>query len=389
MIGNTSTTNITVHSNPTAATSTTTGALQVTGGAGIAGNVFAGNVYTSGLFWAGNGAVIQTGGGGSSITYTAATAPPVSGNIKGDQWYNTTTDTLYEYITDGTSLYWVDTTTPSVLVANVTTLSNPVVSGNMSVSSNVTVTGNLIVNGYSNHFIATGSLTNTSALTISGNVYGRGGIGYLDAITLTNSYTGATNPNKWIRMNSTGGIEIINNAYSAQIFSISDGGIVNAGSQINVNGLQAVNGPAFSIYLLTGQVTTSGTIANVLYNGKVYDTHNCFNTTTGVFTPNVAGYYQFNWTAGANTYATSSGIVFSSLYKNNQEIARGARLVANTGGMVSNGSGSCYLNGTTDYVQIKFDQASGSNATLEADASAITNGGSYANYFSGQMVRGA
>jgi len=52
-----------VTTNATASTSTVTGALQVAGGAGIAGNVYAGAVYTSGLYWSGNGSVISTGGG--------------------------------------------------------------------------------------------------------------------------------------------------------------------------------------------------------------------------------------------------------------------------------------------------------------------------------------
>jgi hypothetical protein len=243
-------------------------------------------------------------------------------------------------------------------------------------------------------FISNGSATNVSALTISGNVYGRGGTGYLDALQLTNSYSGATNSSKYFRLDSTGQLQIINSAYNTNIFNLTDAGVltvptVNATTAHTVNGNVAVNGPAFQAYLLTGQVTTSGTIATVLYNGKLYDTNSCYNTTTGVFTPTVAGYYQFNWTAGANTYATSSGIVFSSLYRNGTEYARGARLVANVGGMISSGSASCYLNGSTDYVQIKFDQATGSNATLEADAGAVINGGSYCNYFSGLMVRGA
>ena len=149
-----------------------------------------------------------------------------------------------------------------------------------------------------------------------------------------------------------------------------------------------VNGPSFSAILTYGQPVSSGIISNVIYGGKFYDTHNCYNTATGVFTPNVAGYYQFNWTAGANTYPTSSGIVFSSLYKNSIEIARGARLVANTGGMISNGATSCFLNGTTDYVQVRFDQASGGSVFLEGDTGAVINGGSYANYFNGVMIRG-
>ena len=60
----------------TASTNTTTGALVVKGGAGIAGNVTAANVFAtgvfigsgsavSGLFWSANNAAVSTGGGGS------------------------------------------------------------------------------------------------------------------------------------------------------------------------------------------------------------------------------------------------------------------------------------------------------------------------------------
>ena len=72
-------------SNSTASTSTTTGALQVSGGAGIAGNIYAGAVYTGGIYWSGNGAVISTGGGGGTaggylnMVMTGAVIPPVVG----------------------------------------------------------------------------------------------------------------------------------------------------------------------------------------------------------------------------------------------------------------------------------------------------------------------
>lgn len=74
-------------------------------------NVYADVLYTTnGIRWSGNGNVFSSGSGtGSGLTFTASSAPPASGNISGDKWYNTSTDTLYEYITDGTSSYWVDT----------------------------------------------------------------------------------------------------------------------------------------------------------------------------------------------------------------------------------------------------------------------------------------
>jgi hypothetical protein len=53
----------------------------------------------------------------------------------GDQWYDTTSDVLYEYINDGTSNYWVDTTSPAFaggVVANVA------ISGTLVPIANVT-----------------------------------------------------------------------------------------------------------------------------------------------------------------------------------------------------------------------------------------------------------
>jgi hypothetical protein len=104
-----------VISNTTASTSNVTGALVVLGGVGVAGNVYANVLYTTtGIRWAGNGNVFASGGGGAGLTYTANTAPPATGNIAGDQWYNTTRDVLYEYLDDGTNSYWVDVISPVI-----------------------------------------------------------------------------------------------------------------------------------------------------------------------------------------------------------------------------------------------------------------------------------
>jgi len=50
--------------------------------------------------------------------------------------------------------------------------------------------------------------------------------------------------------------------------------------------------------------------------------------------------------------------------------------------MIVSGSAIIYLNGSTDYVNIKFLQGSGGNATTEA-------GGGYGITFSGALIRGA
>jgi hypothetical protein len=71
-------------------------------------------------------------------------------------------------------------------------------------------------------------------LTISSANEQSGGAGYADILKLVNSKAGATNPNKHIRINTTGGLEIVNSAYSDTIFFLADNG--------NLSELGTVNG---------------------------------------------------------------------------------------------------------------------------------------------------
>lgn len=65
-------------------------------------------------------------------------------------------------------------------------------------------------------------------LTISSANQQGGGAGFSDILKIVNSKSGATNINKYFRMNSSGTLEIINSAYTASIFSVSDGGTVTS-----------------------------------------------------------------------------------------------------------------------------------------------------------------
>jgi hypothetical protein len=97
-------------------TGNVTGGNVSTGGlVSATGNVF-GNAILSNNYLYANGVPIPTG-----IVYTASPAPPAGPDIA-DQWYDTTNDVLYEYISDGTSQYWVDVNSPAFaggVVANV------------------------------------------------------------------------------------------------------------------------------------------------------------------------------------------------------------------------------------------------------------------------------
>jgi hypothetical protein len=100
----------------------------------IAGNVTANKVYTTEVRWSGNGQIFKPG-----AAYQASTTPPSPAGV-GDQWYNTANDVLYEYITDGTSTYWVDVQSLGTSTGNAVTSSFD----DLTLSGNLLLTANLL-----------------------------------------------------------------------------------------------------------------------------------------------------------------------------------------------------------------------------------------------------
>lgn len=103
---------------------------------------------------------------GSGTTYTANTAPPTTGNIAGDMWYNTLNDTLYEYLNDGTTSYWVDVQSLGT-TGNITTMSDATLAGNIVVGLNNTYSIGATT-GYVRNIFANTVVANTQ--TVSGNI---------------------------------------------------------------------------------------------------------------------------------------------------------------------------------------------------------------------------
>jgi hypothetical protein len=261
----------------TDSTSTTTGALVVRGGVGVAGNVFAGKLYTTtGLYWAGNGEAVAGGG----LTYTSDTSPHASPAL-GDQWYDTSTDILYEYIEDGTTEYWVDVQSPIfngalstnlvgnlsitgnlsvnraiTATGNITTVANlnvlrsanihgNILGGNIFVNRNATVASNLTVSGYTilANIVSSGNITNSGNITTTGDVSANN-------VTVTNAISTGTV--------TTGNIAAGNLSVSGNVTTgLTVDGTVNAGNLFTTGSL---SGNATN----TGSLTSTG---NVLFTG--------------------------------------------------------------------------------------------------------------------------
>lgn len=78
----------------------------------------------------------------------------------------------------------------------------------------------------------TGSGTTSAGIIVSGSNT-NGGTSYNDFLKVTNTASGATNINKWFRVNGTGGLEIINSAYTTNLFTLTDAGVLTTASNVN------------------------------------------------------------------------------------------------------------------------------------------------------------
>lgn len=149
----------------------------------------------------------------------------------------------------------------------------------------------------------------------------------------------------------------------------------NTATLPSATGVVMVSGnmPAFSAYASSATNTATATFTRLVFATEEFDTNS--NFASNRFTPTVEGYYQIN---GATSGGFSTIIV--SVFKNGTEYKRGTQALGATLSLV-NVSTLVYLNGSTDYVELYWYQASGSTQN-----SAV---GSSVSYFNGCLVRGA
>jgi len=139
----------------------------------------------------------------------------------------------------------------------------------------------------------------------------------------------------------------------------------------SVTGTAMVSGnmPAFSAYLNSAQTLSSNTFTKITLNAEEYDTANAFDSTTNYrFTPQVAGYYQFNMQI---SIATTTCNIIPTLYKNGTAYIRSSNLQT-TSESVS-GSWMVYLNGSTDYVELWASISTGQGLSTGISNSSRTN----------------
>ena len=150
------------------------------------------------------------------------------------------------------------------------------------------------------------------------------------------------------------------------------------------NGISGI--PIFSAWQSVAQTLVAGTPTIIQFQLKDFDTSNSFNNTAANVTlngisangysyaPNVAGYYRVSGGVG---YATLSGSQVQ-IYKNG---IQDRRLANNTGASVNGSYGSAlvFLNGTSDFIQLYANVATGQALSASSGST----------YFQAELVRGA
>jgi hypothetical protein len=243
-------------------TNTTTGALVVTGGVGVSGNLYIG----------GN---LSVAGNIISVNYETVTNTEYVNTIQASNLYaatigNAGANGQFGFITATT--------------INATTIGNAAATGQFGTVTATTLNAATIGNAAAVHTGSTLTLTswaniagplvlvnNTSvnSLQITGTAT-KGGAGYHDFLSVTNQ-GGGTNPNKYFRVNSTGGLEIINSAYSSNVFTLTDDGNITIPGRATVNALYTTTGLFWAgnnnvISTGGGGATPAGLTGQVQYN---------------------------------------------------------------------------------------------------------------------------
>tara|TARA_R100000353_G_scaffold27336_1_gene23027 strand:- start:528 stop:1049 length:522 start_codon:yes stop_codon:yes gene_type:complete len=127
--------------------------------------------------------------------------------------------------------------------------------------------------------------------------------------------------------------------------------------------------PAFRTTLSSDFNIGDATTTNVIFDTVTLDTDSCYDSSTGLFTPNVAGWYKLNTNIVVSA-PTSNGInrviVFLNTIVQDVNIANITRFAINISDIV-------YFNGTTNNVKVRaYTDVDSGNAVVQATDSTFS-----------------
>jgi hypothetical protein len=271
------------------------------------------------------------------IIYTANTTPPSTPNPKvTDQWYNTSTDVLYEYLYDGTSNYWVD-------------ISSPAFAG--GVVANVAISGSMLVNANATYDI--GSTSQTFRNVYAQNYYGNGA-------TLTGIITSTSNINNGtsnMTVVSSGGNIAATVAGTSNVMVISSGLVAITGD-LSVSGNATLSGNILGDRIQNGttqiDIQTPSGNANITIGGTANTA--VFSNTALTLATNLLPSANITYDLGTSTQRWKDiWLANSTIYLGNAQISANATAIV----MTNPAGGTTVLQGATPSITGTVVSASG------------------------------
>jgi len=116
-------------------------------------------------------------------------------------------------------------------------------------------------------------------------------------------------------------------------------------------------------YRANAQTIPDSTWTKIEIDTDSFDPTNITDLVNHRIIPTIAGYYQVNGSLNISVPTVTALVV--SLFKNTTEVSRGGQFVSEYGGSVSD---LIYLNGSTDYIELKIYQISGGTRNLIIDS---------------------
>jgi len=216
----------------------------------------------------------------SSGKFTASATGP-SNPATGDHWYNTSEDTLYEYVSDGVNRYWIDIQSASVGGNAGSVISDTTVVGTLTMTGNILPSANITYNLGSSTY-------RFKDLFLSGTTIDLGG-----ATIKTDATSGAIAliPQPTVANPNPTGI-VVSPAGTISTVSTTGGNLTANAISNSSNTATTTNTTTFGNITANGNVVTANVYADRFFysNGTAFSSSSFGNTEVAAYlTSNVSG----------------------------------------------------------------------------------------------------
>ena len=325
---------------------------------GIYGTIKTGNILLVSNLYRGS-STVESGVQTHAIAYTTSSATPPSNPQVGDQWYDTSTDVLYQWFTDGTSSYWIDKLSQPVAVSFASQSTPPIGAklGDAWYDTSSDTLYNYIYDGSSFYWVDFS--TKPSSVGGTGALLANVSVGNISAQDITANSVAVTNTYGGVAVNNSRGQFVLGNdardgvaryisntvtgIYSGMSIQRSSNELWFTGANTQENYVIRRNGATDVISI--GANNTVSLVANInsLGSGLFQGAYDEASTTSGVFVGNTGsgvpspriGFYTGD--VSKNWQIDNYNGTFRWFVPNN------TRMSLDAGGNLSIASGSVYL----------------------------------------------